>query len=196
MFDHVGMRVSNREASRRFYETVLSVLGIRLEHSGELYDEWEDFSIMEAEDESTVTRGLHVGFPASSREKVDEFWRVGVEAGYTSDGEPGPRPEYGEDYYGGFLLDPDGNSAEAVHHDRVETPSIDHLWIRVADVAGARAAYIRIGGTAGFELRDDTPERVRFARPQGAGSFSFVAGDAPTERFRMAFPGGALAEID
>ena len=52
-----------------------------------------------------------------------------------------------------------------------------------------------MGATAGFELRDDTPERVQFARPGGTGSFSFVAGDAPTERFRMAFPGGAVAEI-
>ena len=59
-----------------------------------------------------------------------------------------------------------------------------------------RASYVRIGETAGFELRDDTPERVQFAPPEGAGSFSFVAGDAPTERFRMAFPGGTVAEID
>ena len=51
-----------------------------------------------------------------SRAHVDEFWRAGTEAGYRDDGAPGPRPQYSPDYYGGFLLDPDGNSAEAVHH--------------------------------------------------------------------------------
>src|SRR6187401_1668221 len=143
MFDHVGMRVSDREASRRFYETVLSVLGIRLDDSSRLYDEWDDFSIMAAEGESAMTRGLHVGFPAASREQVDEFWRAGVDAGYRSDGEPGPRPEYGDDYYGGFLLDPDGNSAEAVHYAEKlrDDGTVDHLWIRVRDVAASKRFY-------------------------------------------------------
>src|SRR5436853_290424 len=82
---------------------------------------------------------------ARSREHVDEFWRVGTEAGYQPDGEPGPRPQYGPDYYGGFLLDPDGNSAEAVHHDSVRQDGIvDHLWLRVSDVAVARDFYQRV----------------------------------------------------
>jgi catechol 2,3-dioxygenase-like lactoylglutathione lyase family enzyme len=61
------------------------------------------------------------------------FWTAGVEAGYRSDGEPGPRPVYHEyrdngapgerpishpGYYGAFVLDPDGNNIEAVHHNR------------------------------------------------------------------------------
>ena len=49
---------------------------------------------------------------ARSRADVDAFWRVGVDAGFASDGEPGERPQYTEGYYGAFLLDPDGNSAE------------------------------------------------------------------------------------
>ena len=58
---------------------------------------------------------------------------------------PGGRPEYGPDYYGGFLLDPDGNSAEAVHHDLArDRHVIDHLWIRVADVAAAKRFYATI----------------------------------------------------
>jgi hypothetical protein len=47
-----------------------------------------------------------VGFVAPSRAEVDEFWRVGTGAGFRDDGAPGPRPEYGDDYYGSFLLDP------------------------------------------------------------------------------------------
>jgi hypothetical protein len=48
-------------------------------------------------------------------ELVDRFHRAGVDAGYSSDGEPGPRPQYAPEYYGAFLLDPDGNNVEAVH---------------------------------------------------------------------------------
>src|SRR6185437_6609704 len=196
MFDHVTIRASDRGATERFYDTVLEPLGIAKSHTDADGAMWEDLGMYAVDGTHPATHGLHAGFVAPSREHVDRFWEAGTAAGYRDDGAPGPRPEYGDDYYGAFLLDPDGNSAEAVHHDTVETPSIDHLWIRVADVAAARATYLRIGETAGFELRDDTPERVQFARPEGAGSFSFVAGDAPTERFRMAFPGGTVAEID
>jgi predicted enzyme related to lactoylglutathione lyase len=72
MLDHVDIRVSDRDASQRFYEAVFSVLG-RTEHVDDAaYIDWGDFS-------------------------------------------PGSRPQYGEDYYGGFLRDPDGNSVEAVY---------------------------------------------------------------------------------
>jgi len=195
MFDHVGMRVSDREASRRFYETVLSVLGIRLDDSSRLYDEWDDFSIMAAEDESAVTRGLHVGFPAASGEQVDEFWRVGVDAGYRSDGEPGPRPEYGDDYYGGFLLDPDGNSAEAVHYDDGLRKGgvIDHLWIRVADVSASRRFYELVAPFGGFKFKGEAPRRAQFIA--GTASFSVVAGE-PTTNLHVAFPADDNATVD
>src|SRR5918994_7026865 len=116
MFDHVTIRVSNREESERFYLTVLSTLGIEQTYSGPDFAEWNDFSLAEADAEHAPTKRLHVGFSAPSRAHVDEFWRAGTEAGYADDGAPGPRPEYSDDYYGAFLLDPDGNSAEAVHH--------------------------------------------------------------------------------
>jgi len=195
MFDHVGMRVSDREASRRFYETVLSVLGIRLDDSSRLYDEWDDFSIMAAEGESAMTRGLHVGFPAASRERVDEFWRAGVDAGYRSDGEPGPRPEYGDDYYGGFLLDPDGNSAEAVHYDDGLRKGgvIDHLWIRVADVSASRRFYELVAPFGGFKFKGEAPRRAQFIA--GTASFSVVAGE-PTTNLHVAFPADDNATVD
>src|SRR3954454_14274879 len=90
---------------------------IGVERSGrdEQYTLWGgDFSLASADNRNTVTRRLHIGFVAPSRVHVDAFWQAGGGAGYRSDGEPGPRPEYGPDYYGGFLLDPDGNSVEAV----------------------------------------------------------------------------------
>src|SRR3954447_888810 len=114
MFDHVTIRVSDRAASVRFYETVLSSIGIAETASNDMGREWEDFSLTQGDNPTT---GLHVGFCAWSHEDVDRFWQTGVDAGYESDGEPGMRPEYGDTYYGGFLLDPDGNSVEACFND-------------------------------------------------------------------------------
>jgi catechol 2,3-dioxygenase-like lactoylglutathione lyase family enzyme len=194
VFDHVTIRASDREASERFYETVLATLGIEKTHTDERFPEWNDFSLSPATAEKPPTRRLHIGFVAPSREDVDEFWRAGTEAGYASDGEPGPRPIYSEDYYGSFLLDPDGNSAEAVHHGRLRAGGcIDHLWIRVADVAASRRFYETIAPYTGFELRRETPERAAFSG--GNGSFSVVAG-TPAEHVHMAFPASDDSAVD
>src|SRR4051812_20680431 len=107
MFDHVTIKVSDREASERFYELVLASIGIDKTSSNDQLAEWDDFSLGHGD---PPTRGLHIGFCAWSREDVDRFWTAGMDAGYTSDGEPGMRPQYRDDYYGSFLLDPDGNS--------------------------------------------------------------------------------------
>jgi catechol 2,3-dioxygenase-like lactoylglutathione lyase family enzyme len=192
VFDHVTISASDRGASERFYDTVLAAIGVAKDASGEVYAEWGDFSLAQAA--GAVTRRLHIGFQASSRELVDAFWRAGVDAGYRDDGEPGPRPKYMDDYYGGFLLDPDGNSAEAVHHGELRGGSvIDHLWMRVADVAASRRFYETIAPRAGIHLVLDTPERPRFEG--GSSTFSLVAGE-PTENLHMAFPATENATVD
>jgi catechol 2,3-dioxygenase-like lactoylglutathione lyase family enzyme len=186
VFDHVTIRVSDRDVSVRFYDTVLGVLGIESEYSDDDFTEWDDFSLTTASAWSPVTSGLHIGFGASSRERVDEFWELGTGAGYESDGEPGPRPEYGSDYYGGFLLDPDGNSVEAVNFEDVRH-GVDHLWIRVRDVAASKRFYDTIAPHAGFRPGKDTPERAQFISEE-TGSFSVLSGDHLTENLHMAFP--------
>jgi catechol 2,3-dioxygenase-like lactoylglutathione lyase family enzyme len=184
MFDHVTIRVSDREAAERFYDTVLPVLGLSARAAGP-YTEWGDFSLAAAARDAPVTRGLHVGFAASSRARVDQFWRTGTKAGFEDDGAPGPRPQYGDDYYGGFLLDPDGNSIEAVHHGTTPAAGrIDHLWIRVADVAASTVFYDTIAPFADYRLRRSTPERAQFTSSEG--SFSVVTG-RPTQPFHLAF---------
>jgi len=110
VFDHVTIRVADRAASRAFYTLALGEPG----HAS-VYVEWDDFSLLEG---PGVARNLHVAFGVENRAAVDAWWRALVEAGYTSDGEPGPRPEYSDAYYGGFVLDPDGHNVEAVFHDR------------------------------------------------------------------------------
>ena len=194
MFDHVTIRVSDRAESERFYETVLRTLGIEKTSAGDHYTEWDDFSVSQASDDKPVTRRLHIGFVAPSRAAVDEFWRVGTDAGYRDDGAPGLRPQYRDDYYGAFLLDPDGNSAEAVHKGSLRTGGfVDHLWIRVSDVEAARRFYETVAPHAGFRLRRATPERAQFVGD--TGSFSVVLG-TPTEHVHMAFPAPDDATVD
>jgi catechol 2,3-dioxygenase-like lactoylglutathione lyase family enzyme len=194
VFDHVTIRVADRRASERFYELVLSALGIKMTSGGEQYAEWDDFSLAQATGERPVTRRLHIGFAAPTRAHVEAFWRAGRAAGYRDDGQPGPRPQYTPDYYGGFLLDPDGNSAEAVHHGSVRGEgAIDHLWIRVRDVAASKRFYEAAGVHAEFRLGSDSAERAGFNGT--SGSFSVVAGENPTENVHVAFGAGDDATV-
>jgi catechol 2,3-dioxygenase-like lactoylglutathione lyase family enzyme len=194
VFDHVTIRVADREASELFYGTVLPSLGIAQTDSLDWLAEWDDFSLSPANDAKPVTRRLHIAFAAPSRGHVDEFWRVGTQAGYRDDGAPGERSQYSPDYYGAFLLDPDGNSVEAVHHRAMRTAGkIDHLWIRVADVAAAKRFYETVAPYAGLRLGTDTPERAQFRGD--SGSFSLVPG-TPTEHLHLAFPAVENATVD
>jgi catechol 2,3-dioxygenase-like lactoylglutathione lyase family enzyme len=183
VFDHVSIRASDGEASRRFYATVLEPLGVA-KHDGGGWTAWGDHELFVFED-PTPTRRLHVGFSTVSREYVDEFWRVGTDAGYESDGEPGSRPEYSQSYYGAFLLDPDGNSAEAVHAEwDAERRLIDHLWLRVADVRASTSFYATIAPWARFFVRPRTPDRTQLIGE--TASLSVVTG-RPTENVHIAF---------
>ncbi|HUQ23333.1 MAG TPA: VOC family protein [Gaiellaceae bacterium] len=195
MFDHVTIRVSDRPASERFYEIVLGALGIERDHSNEHYAEWSDFGLAQASTTSPTTRRLHIGFAAPSRAHVDEFWRVGTGAGYRDDGAPGLRPQYSDDYYGAFLLDPDGNSAEAVHHGGVgHRAAIDHLWIRVADLAASTRFYETVAPATGFRSGRELPGRTQFACV--SGSFSVVSNGHATEHVHLAFPATDNETVD
>jgi catechol 2,3-dioxygenase-like lactoylglutathione lyase family enzyme len=185
VFDHVTIRAADRGASERFYETVLCTLAIEKTHAGEDFAKWGDFSLASADARHPVTRRLHIGFVAPTRLHVDEFWRTGTAAGYRDDGPPGPRPQYTEDYYGSFLLDPDGNSAEGMHYGSMRTGAVvDHLWMRVADLQASRRFYEAVAPHAGFRATLLTPDRARFSGI-GGGSFSVLTGE-PTEHVHMA----------
>ena len=125
MIDHTGVNVSNPEKSRRFYEQALAPLGysvlmeIPKEYTGGTVvlgfgvAPKPDFWLSEG---TPNEPRLHVAFSAQDRKQVDEFYRAALAAGGKDNGPPGPRPHYHKDYYGAFVLDPDGHNIEAVCH--------------------------------------------------------------------------------
>ena len=179
--------MSDHAASESFYDTVLGVLGIA-KSTGD-FAEWGDFSIAPATADSRPTQRLHVGFVAAWQDDVDEFWRVGVDAGFVDDGRPGPRPEYSPDSYGASLLDPDGNSAEAVHHgDGRERDSIDHVWVRVSDLEASRRFYDLVAPFGGFGAGSDHAGRVSFRGRKGGLT---IVPKPATRNVHLAFPSGS-----
>ena len=197
MWDHVGIHVSDRDASRRFYDLVLGVLGHELTHPGEHFDEWNDFGIDQAGGDRPVTRNVHVAFVARSRADVDAFWRAGVDAGYPSDGEPGERPQYADTYYGAFLLDPDGNSAEAIHHEepRPGDNYIDHMWIGVSDLEAAKHFYETVAPIVGVRIAHTRPEpSTSSAKAAPSRSCTTVVRPPKTCTSRSASPDNATVD--
>jgi catechol 2,3-dioxygenase-like lactoylglutathione lyase family enzyme len=191
VFDHVGIAVADLAASERFYRTVLSAMGVEPDHADAQLVEWDDWAIGPTDREHPVTRGLRVGFRAPSREAVDAFWRAGIDAGHRDAGRPGPRATYGPDHYAGFLLDPDGNSAEAVHrrrgNDVVPDSRVEHLWLRVRDLAASRRFYMTVAPYAGLRIGVDKPDHVQMVGENC--SFSLVHDQRPlTEHVHLAFP--------
>lgn len=115
LIDHVHLIAKDLAATKRFYAAVLGALGRRIEGEGEHYF-WSDELFVSSADEHTrgATR-VHLAFQARDREAVERFHAAALAAGGTDNGAPGLRP-YHPDYYGAFVIDPDGNNIEAVFH--------------------------------------------------------------------------------
>lgn len=122
MIDHFGLSVSDFARSRAFYEAALAPLGacylftVPPEHSGGTQvggfgRDRPQFWISEG---TPQRPHVHVAFSATTRADVDAFHKAAVSAGGKDNGAPGLRPHYHADYYGAFVLDPDGNNIEAV----------------------------------------------------------------------------------
>jgi len=125
VLDHIGLSVSDYPRAKAFYEKALSPLGYGLvmevtkEQSGGAYegagfgDKKPYFWIGTG---GPVKGRLHVAFVAKDRASVDAFYRAALAAGATDNGPPGIRAHYHPNYYGAFVLDPDGHNVEAVCH--------------------------------------------------------------------------------
>jgi catechol 2,3-dioxygenase-like lactoylglutathione lyase family enzyme len=112
LLDHVHLRVSDVEASKRFYAGALAPLGLGLTGEGA---GWFAADELYFSDDGPPTAGLHIAFQAESREVVERFHEAALAAGGRDNGRPGER-EYHPGYYGAYVLDPDGTNVEAVYH--------------------------------------------------------------------------------
>ena len=119
LLDHVQLVVGNLAASRRFYEAAMEVLGIPLGGSAEAHFWYDELFVSTPggpEAAGKLTGRHHLAFQAKDRAMVDAFHKAGLAAGGRDNGAPGERAQYHPGYYAAFLLDPDGNNIEAVHH--------------------------------------------------------------------------------
>lgn len=123
LLSHVSIGSNRFEQAVAFYDAVLAPLGCRriLEHPGAIAwgREFPEFWVQTPIDghAATLGNGSHVGFLAASRAAVQAFYDAAVAAGASPDGAPGPRPHYGEPYYGCFVRDLDGHKIEAMFWD-------------------------------------------------------------------------------
>ena len=123
IMSHVSLGTNNFEKAVDFYDKVMATLGATriMEHEGAVAygKEYPEFWVQTPENDepAQIANGTHYGFVAASKEAVHAFWDKAIELGATPDGEPGPRPHYGEPYYGCFLLDLDGHKIEATFWD-------------------------------------------------------------------------------
>jgi catechol 2,3-dioxygenase-like lactoylglutathione lyase family enzyme len=118
MIDHTGVHASDLTRSKAFYRAALAPLGYAV------IMEFEDavgFGVPPKPD-FWMAQGnariapIHVAFRADSRAQVDGLYKAAIAAGGRDNGPPGLRPHYHQNYYGAFVLDPDGNNIEAVCH--------------------------------------------------------------------------------
>lgn len=110
--DHIHLRVADLEASRRFYRAALSALGFS--DFRESADHFNADELWIDRADGAVSR-VHLAFQAADRAAVEAFHRAALAAGGRDNGGPGERP-YHAGYFAAFVLDPDGNNVEAVHH--------------------------------------------------------------------------------
>jgi catechol 2,3-dioxygenase-like lactoylglutathione lyase family enzyme len=122
----VHIRVSDLEASKRFYRAALEAVGLAVTGEGEGWFAGDELFVS---DDGPPTTGLHFALQAADRGTVDRFHADAVAAGGTDNGAPGERT-YHPGYYGAYVLDPGGNNVEAVYHGPVDrsAPAVVYEW--------------------------------------------------------------------
>ena len=117
MYDHIGLKVQDLEASVRFYSEALAPLGHELcsrDAGGASFGPKGAPALWLSAGAGATGTGTHVAFQAKDRGAVDGFHAQGLKGGGRDNGKPGLRADYSPKYYDAFLIDPDGNNVEAV----------------------------------------------------------------------------------
>jgi catechol 2,3-dioxygenase-like lactoylglutathione lyase family enzyme len=117
---HVSVGITDVARAKAFYDPLMKLLGLRIRQSdSESVDYGDDSLVFSLEtptngERASAGNGVHIAFTAPDPETVDAFHAEALRLGGRDAGPPGPRPQYGDNYYGAFILDPDGNKIEAV----------------------------------------------------------------------------------
>ena len=122
MFDHISFGVRDLDRATAFYTRVLGTLGYKLQRrlDGEVAfgpgDDWTFFLYPAEPGASLVGARMHLAFRAASRDAVRAFYDTALGLGATTvpDRAPDVRPQFGEDYFGAVLQDPDGHTLEVM----------------------------------------------------------------------------------
>jgi catechol 2,3-dioxygenase-like lactoylglutathione lyase family enzyme len=115
MIDHIGINVSDVAKSKKFYASALAPLGYKaLMEFPEGAGFGEERAVLWILARPPVSTSAHVAFSAKKRQVVRDFHAAALKAGGKDNGEPGVRENYSPNYYGAFVLDPDGNNIEVV----------------------------------------------------------------------------------
>ena len=118
MFDHVGFGVTSLAQSKAFYLAALAPLGVTVVMEGPYgvgIGQNNKPSLWLSETNERPAH-LHLAFAAANRKQVDAFYQAALAAGGKDNGAPGLRPHYHPNYYGAFVIGPDGHNIEAVCH--------------------------------------------------------------------------------
>ena len=119
MIDHVTISVNDLKKSKIFYEKLFIPFDYHISFGVDekfwAFDIGNGalFEIAQYKENIKLT-SCHIAFRAKSQEQVKEFYTAAIAAGGKCNGAPGPRPQYTENYYAAFILDPDGHNIEAV----------------------------------------------------------------------------------
>ena len=163
LIDHIGLAISNYDRSKAFYSQCLAPLGIELIVE---IDGWAGFGRNRKAElwfgpDASPHPPMHIAFVAENRDMVEQFYQAALAAGGRDNGAPGIREIYHPDYYGAFVIDPDGHNIEAVcHHAGVNS---DGYQIKTGYIPG----LVGRAGNAGQLLFQTLEFQQFFRNPSG-----------------------------
>ncbi|MCK6551720.1 VOC family protein [Myxococcota bacterium] len=160
--DHFGVNVRSLLKARRFYEAALGALGMKINMDvGDAFGMGSKkqlvFWVVKSR---TAASPIHFAFRVQHRGEVHAFYDNALRAGGTDNGPPGPRPNYGPDYYAAFVHDPEGNNVEVVCYSAGAAPEAPAIAVK----KGPARRKVVEGAPRGAVKKKVGPKKKRAAK--------------------------------